>query len=66
MESQNKKLSEKYVKKERKRLIRLADLAYDNDPRIKAQLAKEAAAKEAAKQAKKEAKASYYREMEEK
>jgi len=59
-------LTDKYVKKERKRLINLADRAYNNDPRIKVELAKEAAAKEEKKQAKKEAKANYKKEMEEK
>ena len=35
MEKENKKLRDKYVKKERARLIKLAELSYKNDPRIK-------------------------------
>lgn len=34
-------MSEKYTKKERARIIKLVDLAYKNDPRIKAQELKE-------------------------
>lgn len=35
MEQENKKTRSKYDKKERARLIRLAETAYNNDPRIK-------------------------------
>lgn len=54
MEKQNRSERKKHEKEERKRLIDLTDLAYRMDPRIRAELAKEAAAKEAAKKAKKE------------
>jgi hypothetical protein len=57
MEKENKKLREKYEKAERKRLFDLANRAYDWDPRVKAEVEKEEAAKLAAKLAKKEAKA---------
>jgi len=36
MEKENKKMRDKYTKKERARIIKLVDLAYKNDPRIKA------------------------------
>lgn len=35
MENENKKIRTKYDKKERKRLIKLSEMAYTNDPRIK-------------------------------
>lgn len=35
MENENKKVRSKYEKKERARLIKLAQMAYNNDPRIK-------------------------------
>ena len=35
MEQENKKLRAKYVKKERARLITLAETAYNKDPRIR-------------------------------
>jgi hypothetical protein len=35
MEKENKKMREKYVKKERLRLIKLSELAYKLDPRVK-------------------------------
>lgn len=35
MEKENKKLRDKHVKKERARLIKLAELAYKLDPRVK-------------------------------
>lgn len=35
MEKENKKLKDKYMKKERTRLIKLAELSYKLDPRIK-------------------------------
>ena len=49
----NKKLREKHDKKERKRIITLTNLAYQLDPRIKNQIAKENAEKEAIKEEKK-------------
>ena len=52
-------------KAERKRLFDLSNRAYDWDPRIKAEVEKEEAAKLAAKMAKKEAKAEKAREIEE-
>ena len=36
MEKENRKVTDKYMKKERARLIKLAEMAYNNDPRIKA------------------------------
>jgi len=38
MENENRKLRAKYEKKERARLIKLAEMAYKNDPRIKREL----------------------------
>ena len=35
MEKENKKLREKYVKKERARIIKLSELCYKRDPRVK-------------------------------
>lgn len=37
MEKENKKIKDKYMKKERTRLITLVELAYKFDPRIKLQ-----------------------------
>lgn len=37
MEKENKKIRDKHIKKERARLMRLVDIAYKNDPRIKEQ-----------------------------
>lgn len=37
MEKENKKIRDKYMKKERTRLITLVELAYKYDPRIKQQ-----------------------------
>ena len=65
MEKQNAKCREKYDKEERKRLMKLVDTAYNNDPRIKAMREAEAAAKKAAKDAKKEAKIKQAIEREE-
>ena len=45
MEKENKKIRDKYNKKERARLIRLVDMAYKNDPRIKEEIEKEEAEK---------------------
>jgi len=49
MQNENRRGRKKYEKAERKRLILLATRAYENDPRIKAEKEKEAAAKAAAK-----------------
>jgi hypothetical protein len=38
MENENKKTRSKYEKKERARLISLAETSYNNDPRIKIEL----------------------------
>jgi hypothetical protein len=54
MEKQNKKVREVYDKEERKRIMDLVDRAYNNDPRIRAERAREQAEKDAAKLAKKE------------
>lgn len=35
MEKENKKMRDKYAKKERARIIKLVDTAYKKDPRIK-------------------------------
>lgn len=45
MENENKKVRSKYDKKERQRLIKLAEMAYNNDPRIKKMIAEEEAEK---------------------
>jgi len=57
MEQQNKRGRKTYEKDERKRLIKMSTRAYDNDPRIKAELKREDEAKAAAKQAKKDSQA---------
>jgi DnaJ homolog subfamily C member 2 len=54
MEKENKKERDKHAKIERKRLIKLAETAYDLDPRIQAMLKQEEEAKEAIKKSKKE------------
>ena len=64
MEKQNKKCREKYEKEERKRLFDLTNLAYECDPRIREQAAKEEAERQAIKQAKKDARAKHYQEIE--
>jgi len=56
MEQQNIKGRKGYQKEERKRLMKLYSQAYERDPRVKAQLAKEKAEIENAKNAKKLAK----------
>ena len=38
MEAENKRCRKEHVNAERKRLIKLTEAAYDNDPRIKAEL----------------------------
>jgi len=35
MEKENKKVTDKYTKKERARIIKLSELCYKRDPRIK-------------------------------
>ena len=49
METQNKNSQKKYVKEERKRLIKLVETAYNNDPRIRKMREEEAEAKRIAK-----------------
>jgi len=65
MEKQNKKCRAEYDKAERKRIFNFVNLAYDNDPRIKAERAQEEAEREAKKQAKKNAIAAKYKGIEE-
>jgi DnaJ family protein C protein 2 len=50
MEKENKRVGDKYMKKERARLIKLVDLAYKNDPRIKKQKMEEELEKKRKKQ----------------
>lgn len=64
MENENKKTRKTHEKKERARLIKLAETCYNNDPRIKAELAMAEAEKEAAKQLKKDFKANQAYERE--
>lgn len=54
MENENKRVRSKYVKKERARLIKLAQLAYNSDPRIKREKEMIEAEKQKVKQAKKD------------
>ena len=35
MEKENKKVRDKYVKKERSRIIKLSEVSYKKDPRVK-------------------------------
>lgn len=49
MEQQNRLSQKQYVKEERKRLIKLYEVAYKKDPRIQKMLEEEAEAKRAAK-----------------
>ena len=58
MQNENKRGRKKYEKAERKRLLKMSTRAYDNDPRIQAELVREEQAKAAAKQAKKDANAA--------
>lgn len=62
MEHENKKLRAVHVKAERARLLKLSEMAYQNDPRIKVILAAEEAEKEAIKAAKKDHKAKLHAE----
>lgn len=64
MENENKKERSKYDKEERKRLIKLAETAYNNDPRIKKLIAEEEAEKQRKKDAKREFKANEHRQRE--
>lgn len=64
MEKENKKMSDKHMKKERTRLIKLAELAYKLDPRIKAEKFKEEQVKLLAKQEVKDRKALARKEVE--
>ena len=57
MESQNKRESDKLKKVERKRLIKLVDRAYNNDPRVCARKVEEQAQKDLIKKGKKNLKA---------
>ena len=57
MENENKKIRKTHENKERSRLIKLAEMCYNNDPRIKAELALIEAEKQAKNQAKKDFKA---------
>jgi DnaJ family protein C protein 2 len=65
MEKQNQKCRAQYDKAERKRIFNMVNLAYENDPRIKAEREKEDAEREAKKQAKKDAIQAKYKEIEE-
>ena len=65
MEKENKKLKWRCKICVLKRVFDLSNRAYECDPRIKAELEKEEAAKLAAQLAQKEAKASKQREIEE-
>jgi DnaJ family protein C protein 2 len=64
MEKENKKEREKHAKLERKRLIKLAESAYELDPRIREINRKEQEAKEAIKKNKQDDKQKKYREAE--
>jgi len=73
MENENKKTRSKYEKKERARLIKLAETCYNNDPRIKKELDEIEAERQKKNQSKKDFKAQQAyekerskREMEEK
>lgn len=54
MQTQNKQGRKKYIKAERKRLLKMSTRAYENDPRIKKEILREEEEKAALKQAKKE------------
>jgi len=62
MEKQNQNCRKKYDKAERKRLYDMVNLAYENDPRILAERARDNLEREAKKQAKKDAKAAKYKD----
>ena len=57
MEQENKKIRSKYDKKERQRLIKLSEMAYNNDPRIRKMNEEDEAEKQRKKDSKKEFKA---------
>lgn len=65
MEKENKKCREKYDKAERKRVFNLVNLAYEHDPRIRAQREKEEAERQAVKAAKRAAAQQKHRDAEE-
>lgn len=66
MEKENKKIRDKHMKKERARIIKLVELAYKYDPRIKAQKFKEEQEKLRIKQEIRDRKEKERREIEEK
>jgi hypothetical protein len=66
MEKENKKLRDKYVKKERARLIKLAELAYKYDPRVRRALEEEEMEKKRKKLEIKERKDRERKEIEDK
>lgn len=65
MDKQNAKCRAQYDKAERKRIFKMVELAYENDPRLIAERVKEEAEREAKKQAKKNMKMNRYKEQEE-
>lgn len=66
MEKENKKLRDKHVKKERSRLIKLAELAYKLDPRVKKYKEEEELEKKRKKQEFKDKKDRERKEIEDK
>ena len=64
MEKENKKLTKEYEVAERKRLIKMVELAWKKDPRIQKMVEAEAAEKARAKAEKKEAKIRQAQERE--
>ena len=66
MEKENKKIRDKYTKKERARIIKLVELAYKFDPRIKYQKLLEEQERQRVKQEKREKKETMRKEQEEK
>jgi hypothetical protein len=50
MEAENRRRRKEYVNAERKRLIKLTEFAYNNDPRIQRELREVEEAKQRAKQ----------------
>ena len=66
MEKENKKIKDKYAKKERARIIKLVETAYKFDPRIKAHLEKEEAEKLRKKEEERQMKEKVRLDLEEK
>lgn len=66
MEQENKRIANKYQKKERKRIITLVELAYKCDPRIKIEKEKEEQEKQRKKQEVKDRKDKQRKELEDK